>query len=271
MSVLDRIVDATRDEVAPPPREVPLAELERAPGGAPRGPPVLRGADAPGRVGHRRAQAPLAVGGRDPRGRDRHRDRQRLRARRRRRAVDPHRGPALRRLARRPARGARAPARCRSCARTSSSTPTRSYESAAAGADAILLIVAALEPARARASCTREARALDLDVLVEVHDEDELERALEVVDADVIGINNRDLTRLPRRRRAHLRAARPTCRRARPSSRSRASTPASSSTTSSASASTPCSSARALMRAPDPEARLRELTGRSATRPEHAL
>ena len=38
----------------------------------------------------------------------------------------------------------------------------------------------------------REARALDLDVLVEVHDEDELMRALDV-DADIIGINNRDL------------------------------------------------------------------------------
>jgi len=67
------------------------------------------------------------------------------------------------------------------------------YESAAAGADAILLIVAALEP-KALTELYGEARALDLDVLVEVHDERELDCALERVDADVIGINNRDLT-----------------------------------------------------------------------------
>ena len=66
------------------------------------------------------------------------------------------------------------------------------YESAAAGADAILLIVAALE-VDVLAELLGEARALDLDVVVEVHDEEELDRALEVVDADVIGINNRDL------------------------------------------------------------------------------
>jgi len=66
------------------------------------------------------------------------------------------------------------------------------YESAAAGADAILLIVAALEP-RELERLHGEARALDLDVLVEVHDAEELETALEL-DADVIGINNRDLT-----------------------------------------------------------------------------
>ncbi len=66
------------------------------------------------------------------------------------------------------------------------------YESAAAGADAILLIVAAIDAA-ALASLHAEARALDLDVLVEVHDEEELDCALEQIDADVIGINNRNL------------------------------------------------------------------------------
>ena len=66
------------------------------------------------------------------------------------------------------------------------------YEASAAGADAILLIVAALELPDLEALLT-EARALDLDALVEVHDERELEQALEV-DADVLGINNRDLS-----------------------------------------------------------------------------
>lgn len=67
------------------------------------------------------------------------------------------------------------------------------YEAAAIGADALLLIVAALEPDDLR-RLHGEALALDLDVLVEVHAQDELECALEVIDADVIGINNRDLT-----------------------------------------------------------------------------
>ena len=66
------------------------------------------------------------------------------------------------------------------------------YESAAAGADALLLIVAALPPPDLR-RLHAESLALDLDVLVEVHDEAELEMALEL-DAEVIGINNRDLS-----------------------------------------------------------------------------
>ena len=65
------------------------------------------------------------------------------------------------------------------------------FEAAAAGADAVLLIVAALDDDEL-ARLHREAVGLDLDVLVEVHDVDELERALEI-DADMIGINNRDL------------------------------------------------------------------------------
>jgi indole-3-glycerol phosphate synthase len=71
--------------------------------------------------------------------------------------------------------------------------PYQVYETAAAGADALLLIVAALS-LRELTELNAEAQALDLDVLVEVHDEEELEHALEAIDADVIGINNRDLT-----------------------------------------------------------------------------
>jgi indole-3-glycerol phosphate synthase len=65
------------------------------------------------------------------------------------------------------------------------------YEAAAYGADAVLLIVRALEPSRLEAMHAT-ALELDLDPLVEVHDEPELERALEL-DAAVIGINNRNL------------------------------------------------------------------------------
>jgi indole-3-glycerol phosphate synthase len=65
------------------------------------------------------------------------------------------------------------------------------YEAAVAGADAILLIVAAL----AQEDLSRlydEAHTLDLDVVIEVHNEKELETAL-TVDAEVLGINNRNL------------------------------------------------------------------------------
>jgi indole-3-glycerol phosphate synthase len=64
-------------------------------------------------------------------------------------------------------------------------------EARAAGADAVLLIVAALDERELQA-LHASARALGLDVLVEVHDRGELERAL-AVEPDLIGINNRDL------------------------------------------------------------------------------
>jgi indole-3-glycerol phosphate synthase len=69
--------------------------------------------------------------------------------------------------------------------------PYQLYEAAVNGADAVLLIVRALEDHELRA-LQEEARGLDLDCLVEVHNGEELQHALEL-DADAIGINNRDL------------------------------------------------------------------------------
>jgi indole-3-glycerol phosphate synthase len=72
--------------------------------------------------------------------------------------------------------------------------PYQLYEAAVGGADAVLLIVAALGDDDL-ASLYDHARALDLDCVVEVHDVRDLERALDL-DADVIGVNNRDLSDL---------------------------------------------------------------------------
>jgi indole-3-glycerol phosphate synthase len=69
--------------------------------------------------------------------------------------------------------------------------PYQLHEARLAGADAVLLIVAALGDAELR-SLHETALALELDVLVEVHDRPELERAL-ALGADIIGVNNRDL------------------------------------------------------------------------------
>jgi len=66
------------------------------------------------------------------------------------------------------------------------------FEAAVAGADAILLIVAALEQAQLEA-LYKTADLCQLDVLVEVHTREELDRAIDL-GAKLIGINNRNLT-----------------------------------------------------------------------------
>jgi indole-3-glycerol phosphate synthase len=69
--------------------------------------------------------------------------------------------------------------------------PFQVYETRAAGASAILLICAMLQPTELK-SLIALAHQLKLDPLVEVHDEQELDEALEA-GASIIGVNNRDL------------------------------------------------------------------------------
>ena len=69
--------------------------------------------------------------------------------------------------------------------------PYQVHEARAAGADGILLIVAILEPSKLK-ELLETAQSLLMQCLVEVHDEGELETALEA-GAGIIGINNRDL------------------------------------------------------------------------------
>lgn len=70
--------------------------------------------------------------------------------------------------------------------------PWQCDEARAMGADAILIIVAALDDHQMR-EIEHAAVAQNLDVLVEVHDESEMERALGHLKSKLIGVNNRNL------------------------------------------------------------------------------
>src|SRR5690625_4147538 len=72
--------------------------------------------------------------------------------------------------------------------------PGEVYESRAFGADAVLLMLSVLDDVGWR-ECFEACRALGMDALTEVHDEQELDRAL-ALGAPIIGINNRNLTTL---------------------------------------------------------------------------
>ena len=190
MNVLERIVGSTREELERRRRATPLSQLEAALDDRPEGRPFGEALARPGisLIAEHKRRSPSAGVIRE--GATVTRDRPGLRARRRRRALDPHRGQhfggALEDLA-----AAIAATELPVLRKDFIVDRYQLYESAAAGADAILLIAAVLDDDDLF-ELHREARGLDLDVLVEVHDEDELMRALDV-DADIIGINNRDL------------------------------------------------------------------------------
>ncbi|MGG2398312.1 indole-3-glycerol phosphate synthase TrpC [Pseudomonas sp. SH1-B] len=70
--------------------------------------------------------------------------------------------------------------------------PYQIVEARALGADCVLLIVSCLDDVR-MAELASVAKDVGLDVLVEVHDGDELDRALNTLDTPLVGINNRNL------------------------------------------------------------------------------
>jgi indole-3-glycerol phosphate synthase/phosphoribosylanthranilate isomerase len=99
-------------------------------------------------------------------------------------------------------RAARATARLPLLAKGFFSTREQLEEARASGADAVLLLLRDLDD-RATLDLLRAARELELDALVEAHDAEELERAVEL-GAETIGINARDLSSFRIDRRAQL-------------------------------------------------------------------
>ena len=190
MSRLDPIVQATREEVERRKRERPLEEVEREAQSRPEGRPFLEALARPGTsvIAEHKRRSPSAGQIREGASVT-----DIVRAYERGGAAalsilteEQHFGGSLDDL-----HEARAASDLPILRKDFTVDPYQLYEARAAGADAVLLVVGSID-AGTLASLYQEARALDLDALVEVYEEDELEAALEV-DADLIGINNRDL------------------------------------------------------------------------------
>ena len=187
---LDELVGATRAALHRRKRERPLAELEREAGAQPEGRPFAEALARPGTslIAEYKRRSPSAGPIREG---ARCSDVVRAYERGGAAAIsvlteEVHFGGSLADL-----REARATTALPTLRKDFTIDPYQLYEAKAAGADAVLLVVGTMAPDQL-VSLYREAHALDLDAIVEVSREDELEIALDA-DVDVLGINNRDL------------------------------------------------------------------------------
>ena len=187
---LDELVGATREAVHRRKRERPLAELEREAGSQPEGRPFAEALARPGTslIAEHKRRSPSAGTIREGLS-----CADVVSAYERGGAAalsvlteEAHFGGSLADL-----REARAASELPVLRKDFTIDPYQLYEAKAAGADAVLLVVGAMSQDEL-AALYREAHALDLDAIVEIHDEEELDAALDV-DADVLGINNRNL------------------------------------------------------------------------------
>jgi indole-3-glycerol phosphate synthase len=192
LSTIGDITQSVRDELDQRKAQVPLADLERAISGRPEGRPFSEALARPGMslIAEYKRRSPAA--GDLPRGADPVGEVVLAYERGGAAALSiltdgPHFGGSLADL-----RAARSVSDLPIIRKDFTVDRYQLYEAAVAEADAVLLVVAALERDELD-QLYGEARGLDLDCLVEVHDVKELEAALEI-DADVIGVNNRDLT-----------------------------------------------------------------------------
>jgi indole-3-glycerol phosphate synthase len=187
---LDEIVDATREAVAARKRERPQSELEGQIDGRREGRPFAEALASPGTslIAEHKRRSPSAGTIREGAS-----CAEIVRAYERGGAAalsilteESHFGGSLADL-----REARAACDLPILRKDFTIDPYQLYEAKVAGADAVLLVVGSLDDDELW-NLWSLANEIDLDAIVEIHDDEELERALEI-DCDVIGINNRDL------------------------------------------------------------------------------